>query len=201
VNRGGMTLLELVVGLTITGLVITAGFAALGVLQDRSAQAEGVMNAVTRAANERAEIAQWLAGARLTVDEGGPAFRGLDGVRDRMPDDALTFLTTAPTPLGTGETLVQLYVDRDPTTPEEGLTAVFAEWRGTAQRRVQLDRAILGLDARYLSNVMGQRAWLPSWVSSTVLPAGVELRFLPATGDTLAPLLQLPLLVPLRGGS
>ncbi|HYK10840.1 MAG TPA: type II secretion system protein [Gemmatimonadales bacterium] len=200
-NRRGMTLLELVVGLTITGLVITAGFAALQVLQDRRAQAEAVMNAVTRAANERTQIAQWIAGARLTVEEGGPAFRGLDGVHDGIHDDAIAFLTTAPTPLGTGETLVQLYVDRDSATPEQGLTAVFSEWRGTATRRVELDRSVASLEARYLSNVMGQRVWLPSWVSSTVLPAAVEIRLLPAANDTLPPLLQLPILVPLRGGS
>src|SRR5215472_11616690 len=143
-----MTLLELVVGLTITGLVITAGFAALQVLQDRRAQAEAVMNAVTRAANERTQIAQWIAGARLTVEEGGPAFRGLDGVHDGIHDDAIAFLTTAPTPLGTGETLVQLYVDRDSATPEQGLTAVFSEWRGTATRRVELDRSVASLEAR-----------------------------------------------------
>jgi hypothetical protein len=196
-----MTLLELVVGLTVTGVVITAAFAALGVLQDRVAQAAGVMNDVTRAANERAEIGEWLAGARLTVEEGGPAFRGLDGTRDVLPDDELTFLTTAPNPLGTGETLVRIYVDRDSATPEQGLTAVFAEWRGTAIRRVEVDRTVRGLDIRYLSTIMGQRVWLPSWVSSTVLPAGVELRFLPTMGDTLAPLLQLPLIVPLRRGS
>jgi type II secretory pathway pseudopilin PulG len=200
-KRGGMTLLELVVGLTITGLVITAGFTALQVLEDRRAQAEDVMNAVTRTANERAQIAQWLAGARLTVEEGGPAFRGLDGVHDGTPDDALEFLTTARTPVGTGETLVQLYVDRDSTTPEQGLTAAFSQWRGTVIRRVELDRSVVGLEVRYLSNVMGQRVWLPSWVSSTVLPAAAEIRLLPATGDTLAPLLQLPILVPLRNGS
>lgn len=200
-SRRGMTLLELVVGLTITGLVITAGFAVLQVLEDRRAQAEQAMNAVTRAANERAQLAQWIAGAHLTVEEGGPSFRGLDGVRGGSADDALEFLTTAPTPLGTGETLVQIYVDRDSATTERGLTAVFSEWRGTAIRRVELDRSVVGLETRYLSNVMGQRVWLPSWVSSTVLPGAVEVRLLPATGDTLVPLLQLPILVPLRAGS
>jgi len=200
-TRRGMTLLELVVGLTVTGLVIAAAFAALGVLQDRAAQAVGVMNTATRDANERAQIAEWLAGARLTVEEGGPAFKGLDGVRDGVPDDEVSFLTTAPTPLGTGETLVRLYVDRDSATPEQGLTAVFAEWRGTAIRRVELDRSIGGLDIRYLSTITGQHAWLPSWVSFTILPVGVELRFLPQPRDTLASLLSLPLRVPLRNGS
>lgn len=196
----GMTLLELVVGLTVTGLVVMAGFGALQMFGDRRQQAEVAMNAVARAANQRAELESWLAGTRLVSEEGGPDFRGLDGVRDRTPDDELTFITTAPTPLGAGETVVRLHVDRDPVTPEQGLTAVFTEWRGTALRRVELDRSVAGLDARYLSTMMGERVWLPSWISSTVLPAGVELRFLPAAGDTLMPLLHLPVLVPLRAG-
>jgi prepilin-type N-terminal cleavage/methylation domain-containing protein len=199
-NQRGMTLLELVVGLTVTGLVMTAGFGALQVLGDRRVHAEAAMNAVTRAANERAEIESWVAGARLVAEEGGPDFRGLDGVRDHMADDELTFLTTAPTPLGTGETVVRLYVAHDTATGPRGLTAEFAEWRGTTVRRVALDRAVRGLDVRYLSAVLGRRVWMPSWISSTVLPAAVELRLLPAVGDTLPPLLALPLLVPLRSG-
>lgn len=195
-----MTLLELVVGLTVTGLVITAGFAALEMLGDRRQAVEAAMNLATRAANERAEIESWLAGVRLVPEEGGPNFRGLDGVNDRMPDDELTFLTTAPTPLGAGETIVRLYVDRDSATPEQGLTAVFAEWRGTSVRRVELDHSIAGLDARYLSTMMGERMWLASWISSTVLPAGVEFRFLAAAGDSLPPVFQVPILVPVRAG-
>ncbi len=232
----GMTLLELVVGLTVTGLVLSAGFGAVAMLGDRRQQAEAVMNAVTRAANERAQIESWIAGARLVADEGGPDFRGLDGVRDGTPDDELTFLTTAPTPLGTGETLVRLYVARtlSPVPPlhnvergsggevhnmerrseggvqnvergsggevTHGLTAVFVEWRGTATRRIELDESVTGIDIRYLSGVMGQHTWLPSWISSTVLPAGVEVRLVAAAGDTLPPLLRLPIVVPLRSG-
>jgi len=195
-----MTLLELIVGLTVTALALTAGFGALGMVGDRRARLEASMNAVARAATVRADIAAWLGDARLVADEGGPNFRGLDGTRGRMPDDDLTFLTTAPTPLGTGETIVRLYVDRDSATAERGLTAVFAEWRGLSLTRVVLDTSVLGLDIRYLSGVLGRRAWLPSWISSTLLPAGVELRLIAATPDSLPPLLHLPILVPFRNG-
>lgn len=196
----GMTLLELVVGLTVTGMVMTVGFGALQVLTDRREHVEGEMNAAARAANQRVEIESWLAGARLLPEEGGPAFRGLDGVHEGEPDDELSFVTTSSTPIGVGETLVRLYVDRDPATPEQGLTASFAQWRGTTLRPIEIDRRVGGLDARYWSTMMGERTWLPSWISSTVLPAGIELRFVPMVGDTLPPLLQLPLLVPLGVG-
>jgi len=198
--RQGMTLLELIVGLTVTGLALTAGFGALGMVGDRRARLEASMNAVARAATLRADIAAWLGDARLVADEGGPNFRGLDGARGRMPDDDLTFLTTAPTPLGTGETIVRLYVDRDSTTRERGLTAAFAEWRGLGLARLELDTSVAGLDVRYLSGVLGRRAWLPSWISSTLLPAGVELRLIAAPTDSLEPLLRMPILVPFRNG-
>ena len=199
-TRRGMTLLELIVGLTITGLVITAGFASVAALGDRRGQLEAAMDAVAHEANARPEIIAWVAGATLVADEGGPQFRGLDGVHDDTPDDQLTFLTTSRTPLGAGNVLVRLYVDRSDATPERGLVAAFAEWRGTATTRVEIDPRVQGLDIRYLSRIYIRQGWLPSWISSTLMPAGVELRALPAAGDGLPPLLRLPIVVPLRLG-
>jgi prepilin-type N-terminal cleavage/methylation domain-containing protein len=199
-TRHGMTLLELIVGLTITGLVITAGFASVTTIGDRRVQLDAIMDSVAHEANARAEIIAWLAGATLVADEGGPEFRGLDGVHGDTPDDQLTFLTTARTPLGTGNFLVRLYIDRSEATPERGLVAAFAEWRGTATTRVEIDPRVQGLDIRYLSRIHLHQGWLPSWISSTLLPAGVELRALPASGDSLSPLLRLPIVVPLRLG-
>lgn len=200
-TRRGVTLLELIVGLTITALVLTAGFASVAAIGDRRGQLEAVMDAVAHDANARAELIAWVAGASLLAEEGGPQFRGLDGVRGNTPDDQLTFLTTSHTPLGSGYVLVRLYVDRSEATPERGLTAAFAEWRGTTTTRVEIDPRVQGLDIRYLSSIQFRQGWLPSWISSTLMPAGVELRPLPAMGDTLPPLLRLPILVPLRRGA
>jgi prepilin-type N-terminal cleavage/methylation domain-containing protein len=202
-NRG-MTLLELVIGITVTGLALSAGFGALTMLGDRRQRMDAAMDEVAHAATVRADIAHWIGGAHLLAEEGGPNFRGLDGVKSRIPDDELTFLTTAPTPLGTGETIVRIYVDRDSGTGEQGLTAAFAEWRGAGVgvTRVELAPRVVGIDARYLSGVMGggRPVWLSSWISSTLLPAGVELRFYSAPRDTLPPLLRLPIHVPFRSG-
>ena len=199
-NRRGMTLLELIVGLTVTAMVISAGMGAVAMLADRRQAAAELMRAESRAAAARQALVGWLAGARLTADDGGPSFRGLDGVRDDLPDDELSFLTTARTPLGQGEAVVRIYLDRDDATPEEGLTAEFAEWRGLETRRVELDPRVRGLDIRYVSRVLGGRIVLPSWISSTVLPAGVEVALLPGAGDTLPPLLARPMLVTFREG-
>ncbi len=148
---------------------------------------------------QRAEIVAWLSGARLTADEGGPLFNGLDGLDGHTPSDEVSFLTTAPTPLGAGETMVRLYLDRDTTTRERGLVAAFSEWRGGRSTRLELDSTVAGMDIRYLSGLLGPRAWLPSWISSTLLPAAVEIRVIAKPGKRLPPLLQMPILVPLRG--
>ena len=194
-----MTLLELIVGLTVTGLAVSAGIAALATLGDRRAQADAALARVARAAEQREEIVSWLSGARLVAEEGGPQFRGLDGVFGRVPRDEIAFLTTSPTPLGNGETLVRLFVDRD-SASSRGLVATFVEWHGVHTAQLQLDSSVGGMDVRYLSGVLGGRSWLPSWISSTVMPVAVEVRLLGTPNDSLAPLLRLPIIVPLRGG-
>ena len=194
-----MTLLELIVGLTVTGVAVSAGMAAVAALADRRRQIEEAGAETARGATQRAEIVAWLSGARLTGEEGGPHFNGLDGLDDHTPSDEVSFLTTAPTPLGTGETIVRLYIDRDTTTRERGLVAAFKEWPGERSARLQLDSTITGMDIRYLSGLLGPRAWLPSWISSTLLPAAAEIRLIAKPGRSLAPLLQMPILVPLRG--
>ena len=173
----------------------------------------------------RSSLAAWIEGARALVDDDGPRvnprggdqdsdatgsdssafkgpqFRGLDGVHRQFDDDELWFLTTATTPLGRGEFIVRLFVDRDQATPTQGLVASMAEWRGTRATHVELDRAVTGLDILYHTRVLGRNQLLPSWISSTILPAAVELRLTSAPGDTLHPLLALPLIVTVRGGT
>jgi type II secretory pathway pseudopilin PulG len=195
-----MTLLELLVGLTVTGMAVSAGVAALATLGDRRQQADAAVATIARAAEQREEIASWIAGARLVAEEGGPQFRGLDGLRGSVPRDEIAFLTTSNTPLGSGENIVRLYVDADTTSSEQGLVATFSEWRGTRTARVQLDPRVAGMEVRYLSGVLGGRQWLPSWISSTVVPVAVEVRLLAAADDSLEPLLRIPIVVPLRGG-
>lgn len=202
-NRSGMTLMELVVGLTISGLVLSVGYAAFHSVLDHRERADEVTGALARAATQRRTLVSWLAGARLTVEEGGPEFRGLDGVEGeawRMPDDELSFLTNAPTPLGSGHTIVRLSIDRDEDTPERGLVAELREWRGLRTERVEIEPGAAGLDLQYLSGIGGERRWLPSWISSSVLPLGVQLSLVPPQGDSLPPMLRLPVLVPLGGG-
>jgi len=190
----------LVVSLTITGIAMTAGVGIVAAVADRRLAITTATAAVARAAAQRDAIVQWIAGARLSAGEGGPQFGGLDGVHGHTPDDQVSFLTTAATPLGTGETIARLYVDRDTLTPERGLTATFTAWRGLGAARLELDPNVAGMDVQYLTAIVGSGGWMPSWISSTLVPVAVAVQLLPAVGDTLPPLLRLPILVPIRGG-
>ena len=189
----GFTLIELVVSLTITGAVLSAGFAAFRTVLDRRDASARVLEEITRASAERELLRSWIGAARLP-QQGEPAFAGLDALDDHAPDDAITLVTSAATDLDGTETVVQLSVDRDPRTPQRGLVADLASWPPGARRTVELDPRVTGLDLRYYSPALGDRGWLPSWVSSSILPSGVEVRLY---GDSLPPLLRLPLLIPI----
>jgi hypothetical protein len=195
-----MTLVELVVGLTITGIAMTAGYAALASILDHRSAAEEHIDAVSHAAARRTALRAWLEGARLIVDQDGPPFRGLDGTFHDLPDDELVFLTTADTPAKGAETVVRLFIDRDTLTPERGLTAELSTWHSLERERVEIEPHAGGLDLRYTTRMLGRSEWLPSWISSTVLPAGVELTLRASEGDTLPPLLELPITAPIGDG-
>jgi type II secretory pathway pseudopilin PulG len=190
-----MTLLELVVALTITGAALAAGYGAFAGVVDRREAVTVATDSVARAAGVRRMLVAWVGGARVEVGGDGPDFRGLDGVAGTAADDELTFSTDARTPLGDVATLVRVFVDRDPRTPERGLTATLAEWGGTAATRIELAPDVEGLDVRYGSRVFGRIRWLPSWISRSVLPRAVEITLSPTAGDTLPALLALPITV------
>lgn len=192
-----MTLMELVVGLTVAGAALAAGYAALGTAVDRRSQAAAAVAAVARAAAERRLVVEWLAGARLTPDEGGQPFRGLDGSFRDLADDELTFETAAGTGGEPGPAVVRLFVDRDTATTERGLTAELSSWGQRGGSRVEIEPGVASLDLRYYTRMLGGSEWLPSWISTTVLPAAVEVSLGPAPGDTLPPLLRPAILVPL----
>jgi hypothetical protein len=194
-----MTLLELVVGLTVTGVTVSAGYGAFTTVLDHRGRAAAHLDGIAGAAEGRRALVGWLANGRLVLDQDGPLYRGLDGVYQRLPDDDLTFLT-AGSPGTPREVVVRLHIDRDSLTAERGLVAEVTGWRSGYAERVEIEPGAAGLDLRYSTRVLGETEWLPSWISSTVLPLAVELKIEAAAGDTLPALLQLPITVPLGGG-
>jgi hypothetical protein len=97
-------------------------------------------------------------------------------------------------------TIVHLFVDRGEDATAHGLVADLREWRGMRAERIQLLPNAVSLDARYLSSLLAGRAWLPSWISSTLMPAGLQLSIAAAAGDSLPPLFRLPITVSFEEG-
>jgi prepilin-type N-terminal cleavage/methylation domain-containing protein len=204
-----MTLIELMVGLVIMALIAGAGYGAVSTITDHRDSADTMLATRQREAALRSSIRGWLVGVHLPAGERGFALQGTDAVWQKLPDDELSFLTRAPTPLGGGEAIVRLYVDRDPRTPERGLTAEFRPVESPAAvLRLELDQRVTGLDVRYLSGVLlgadreaRSWRWYPSWISTAALPAAARVTLSGAAGpDSLPSLLVLPMLVAFGGG-
>lgn len=196
-NDDGLTLVELLVSMTIAGVALAAGYGMLTTLLDNRERVTAASERTGRASAMRYSLVSWLEGARVARDAAGPRYRGIDGSSDDdLPDDELTFLTSAQTPLETAETIVRLYIDRDEVTPEHGLTAEFTEYPGTKSLTLELVPEVDGLNADYLSRVLGTERWMPSWISSSVLPLAVRIRLSTTNSTTLPALLALPIVVP-----
>ena len=92
---------------------------------------------------------------------------------------------------------MRVYIDRDDKTPERGLTVSLTDRKGGATRRIEVDPRATALDIRYLSGAFGKRAWLESWVSTTVLPTAVRITMSSENPDSLASLLRPAIVVPM----
>lgn len=199
-SRRGMTLIELVVGLVVTAITTMAGFGTIGLLIDRRTAAADAVRETVRASAVRRTITSWLEGIRLVPGEEGRSFQLVDRATHGSPDDELTFVTTAPTPVGGENAIVRLYVERDPRAPQRGLVAEMQDWSGAHVLRVPLDSAVTSLDIRCRTGILGRMEWMSGWMSSALLPRGVELRMGGASASALDPLLSVPLTVVFPGG-
>jgi prepilin-type N-terminal cleavage/methylation domain-containing protein len=199
-HRAGMTLIELVVALVVAGLALASGYQAYATISDRRLVAVTRSDASTRAFNLRTTINSWLSNARLTVEEDEISFTSIDDRKqpDQPPRADLVFLTSARTSVSNHGTIVHLFVARD-SSGGRGLMADLAEWRGRRHVTRQLDPSIGGLSAEFVSSIGNRTEPTSSWISSTILPTSVRLRFLATASDSLEPLLRIPLVVMLDG--
>jgi len=199
-KRAGVTLIELVVGLTIASVALGAAYAGLATALDQRESATDAVAADLEAVAIREAIRTWLEGARVPGESSTPLFSGADATYEGLDDDRLSFVTSASTPLGSGLTNVALYIDRDPDTPEDGLVAALSQWMGSASQRIGLIPGATSLEVRFRSDVLTGRRWHPSWISTSVMPAGVELTIAGAGSGALHPILGYPIRVALVGG-
>ena len=190
--------MEVLIGLTVAALALTAGFATLGFISDTDKPVDVASALALRGATSRNLLTEWLGEARFRVGRRGMSFQGLDDAVYGAETDEMIFPTTASTPLGVGTTVVRLFIDLDESTPARGLVAELTELPTDEPRIVELVPEAGSLSLRYLLPIEGTVGeWVDGWLSNR-LPQAIELVLGPSRYDSLPPLLRYPLLVPLE---
>lgn len=195
-SRRGFTLIELTVAVVLAGAVVAIAYGAVAFVSDQHESTSTRADEVARHAAARRQLARWLAGARVLPQGEGPAFQGVDGAAEAGDDDQVSFLLSGSTSVDRRYTVVRLYVDRDPGSTEQGLVAELRSWRGEGRESIVVEPGVRTLDARYLVGRGDERRWLRSWISSSLLPRAVELRF-GGHPDSVPELYRIPLTVAL----
>lgn len=201
--RRGMTLMELVVAIALTGMMAAAGAATFSsIIDHRRVIRESTVD-TERAAALREMIRTWIAASSILIQQGGGP-RGLAS-RARISSrpgatsgvtaaatmgDEITFTTSAMTPTPSPNTRVRLFVDGDPNTVEQGLAIEYQGSNAAPLERRQLDSTIAVMTVEYLDNRTGR--WYASAQAATIQPIAMRFAFAAAEGDSLPRLLQLP---------
>lgn len=226
-RRGGFTLLEVIVAVAVASLTLTAGLAALSFARERTRAADEALSATLEAAAARDLLIEWLSGAMGSMSgPGGERFQGLAPGMNGDPNAVLILPTQAQTPLGIPHTLVRLYIDHDPNTPERGLVAELSEglasvldngsadagvapgvvrrsagssgvMLGSVAQRMEIAPGATGLTIHYLPQVQGATEWQLEWAPNGSLPRAIVLYIHGDSPDAVPPLLRHPIRVQL----
>jgi prepilin-type N-terminal cleavage/methylation domain-containing protein len=215
-SRGGFTLLEVVVSLTIAAVVVVGAHSGIAMLIDLSQRAARHREDASRAAAVRGTLAEWLRGAYVDTAGAAIGFRGIPGVSPfGSSDHRLDFQTRVPGAAGGGgiQTFhITIRVDRAGAARDGRLIAELRPVAGPGAPRAQgapagpvrdesrsmvLAPQVSGFSAQYLLAVGDERHWLSRWESGTRVPDAVRLRI---HGDSVPDLLNVPLTVPLVTG-
>jgi prepilin-type N-terminal cleavage/methylation domain-containing protein len=202
-HRSGMTLMELVVAIAITGMMATAGAATFSSIIDHRRVIRESTVSTERAAALREMIRSWITAGTVQLQQGGGP-RGLASsarisARPGMPagvtaaaatGDELTISTSALTPAAGANTRIRLFVDGDDNTPEHGLTMEYQGSNGSPLQRLQLDSTIGVMTVEFLDNRTSR--WVSASQAATIQPIAVRFSFAPADHDSLPRLLELP---------
>lgn len=203
-TRRGMTLMELVVAIALTGMMAAAGAATFASIIDHRRVIRESTVATEQAAALREMLRTWVVSSSIQIQQGGGP-RGLTTSRQATrtgpmsnagvtaaatTGDELTFTTSAMTPTPSSNTRVRLFVDGDPNTPETGLAIEYQGSNAAPLQRMQLDSTIGVMVVEYLDNRTGR--WYPALQAATIQPIALRFTLGPAEGDSIPRLLQLP---------
>jgi prepilin-type N-terminal cleavage/methylation domain-containing protein len=213
--RSGLTLMELVIALAITGMMAAAGASTFSSVIDHRRVLREASVATERAAALRETIESWIDAGTVQIQQGGGP-RGLTrggatrgggaGASGSNPmnaaavsaaqasGDEVSFTTTALNPSLLPNVRIRLYVDADNSTAEKGLTI---EYQPNAQMplvRRMLDSTIDTLTVEFLDTRTNR--WFDAQQAATISPRAVRLT-LRSSDTTSAPILGLPMIFPI----
>jgi prepilin-type N-terminal cleavage/methylation domain-containing protein len=217
--RRGMTLMELVVALAITGMMAAMGAATFSSIIDHRRIILSATGGLERASALRDQIRTWMLSGTVQVVTGG-ASRGMgrtstitannanvslaspssfmtgNGITAAVAGgDEITFVTTAPNPANAPSVRMRLFIDADESTPETGLTLEYQPSTSTPLKRIQLEPTIGVLKVEFLDQRTNQ--WFESNQGAAVTPIAVRLSMQPYDGGRLPGILQLPMIFPI----
>lgn len=214
--RAGMTLLELVIALVITGMMATMGAMAFRSIIDHRHDILQATITTERAAALRETVHGWLASGNILVQSGGVP-GGANARRSSAvttlrtsslgsstssvqsvtaaaaSGDELNFTTTAPNPANSSEATMRLFIDGDASTPEVGLTLEYKAGNQSPLLRRQLDPSIGSMTVEYLDSQT--KRWFDASQGATITPRAMRLTFGPADGYVLSPLVTMPMVI------
>lgn len=215
--RLGMTLMELVIGLAITGMMAAAGAGAFASIIDHRRVIREASASMERAAALREMIHSWLVVGTVQIQQGGGP-RGLtrgiaSGARPstgtgsnvaavsaaRATGDEVSFTTTALNPSLLAAVRIRLYIDGDENTPEKGLTIEYQPNLQMPLVRKMLDSTIDTLKVEFLDTRTGR--WFRASEAATIRPRAVRLTLLGGERGQLPPILSLPMIFPIGAPS
>jgi prepilin-type N-terminal cleavage/methylation domain-containing protein len=207
--RRGMTLMELVIGLAITGMMTAAGAGAFeSIISHRKVIRDAAVS-TERAVALREMLRGWLSTGQVQIQQGGgprgltrgaaaaatPGMSGTSSVSAaQAAGDEISFTTSAANPALLSIVRIRMFIDADNNTPEKGLTI---EYQPNAQQpivRKMIDSTIDTLYVEFLDD--RTHRWFHSSEAATIAPTAVRITMLPGEHHTVPPILKVPMIYP-----
>lgn len=216
--RRGMTLMELVVALVITGMMAAMGAATFSSIIDHRRVIVSSTVGTERAAALRDQIRTWLLAGTVQLQTGGVP-QGIGRASVAAPviasspmngasttstgtisaaaasGDEITFVTTAPNPADAPSVRMRLFIDGDASTPETGLTLEYQASTSAPLVRLELERSIGVLKVDFLDQRTNQ--WYESTQAAAITPIAVRLSMQPFDNGQLPGILEVPMIFPM----